>query len=229
MSTPSTTDTAQELSVSERLMTALAGLWRAVQAQHGEVPEVVFTLGSGTVGRRRTVKHGHFASRRWAKRGGEQQAEGSVHEVDIGGEGLVRGAEEVLGTVLHEAAHALAEVRGERDTNDGGRYHNQKFAALAREVGLDVANSGKTAGWNATSVPAATAQLYATQLDALDQALTVYRVPEPVRPAGSAPAGRLLKAQCGCAKPINIWGARSTFESEVVTCSRCEEPFTLTR
>jgi len=37
-------------------------------------------------------------------------------EVFVGGEGLARGLADVHGTLLHEAAHALADVRGIKDT-----------------------------------------------------------------------------------------------------------------
>jgi len=48
-------------------------------------------------------------------------------EVFVGGEGLARGPAEVLGTLLHEAAHALADVRGIKDTSRQGRWHNARF------------------------------------------------------------------------------------------------------
>jgi hypothetical protein len=35
-------------------------------------------------------------------------------------------------TILHEAVHALAHVRGVKDTSRGGKYHNKReFVALA--------------------------------------------------------------------------------------------------
>ena len=38
--------------------------------------------------------------------------------------------------MLHEGAHALAVVRGVRDTSaEGNRYHNKRFVALAIEMG----------------------------------------------------------------------------------------------
>ena len=57
----------------------------------------------------------------------------------ISGEGLARTPREVLGTLLHEAAHALAAARGITGTSRQGRYHNKKYARLADELGLDVA------------------------------------------------------------------------------------------
>jgi integrase len=77
------------------------------------------------------------------------------HEVLVGGEGLHRSPLEVLGTLLHEAAHGLACARSIQDTSRGGRYHNRRYATLARELGLDVA-AVKPIGWSAT-VPEPTA------------------------------------------------------------------------
>lgn len=214
-------------SVSERLVTALADTWRAIQARHPDLPEVVFVFGSGATGRRKTIKHGHFASRRWARReagGGEEKR---VHEVLVGGEGLVRGPLGVLETALHEAGHVLAEVRGIDDTSMGGRYHNRKFAAVARELGLDVADNGGSNGWSGTSVPEATARLYAPQLEVLAGALSVYRLPDPGNEPGSAATGRMRAAVCGCARPRRFRIARGVLELGAITCGVCGEPFTL--
>jgi hypothetical protein len=39
--------------------------------------------------------------------------------------------------MLREAIHALAYVRGVKDTSRGGKYHNKReFVALAGELGL---------------------------------------------------------------------------------------------
>jgi hypothetical protein len=70
----------------------------------------------------------------------------------VSGEGLQRGPVDVLGTLLHEAAHGLAYVRKVSDTSRQGRYHNRRCATLARELGLEVAHLDPI-GWSATSVP----------------------------------------------------------------------------
>jgi hypothetical protein len=62
----------------------------------------------------------------------------------------------VLGTLLHEATHGLAHARGIRDTSRQGRYHNKRYAQLATELGLQVAEVDPI-GWSATSVPETTA------------------------------------------------------------------------
>ena len=66
------------------------------------------------------------------------------------------GAVDVLGTLLHEASHALAHVRGIKDTSRQGRYHNRRFRDLAAEVGLAV-REVPVIGWSDTHVPDATA------------------------------------------------------------------------
>jgi hypothetical protein len=66
----------------------------------------------------------------------------------------------VLGTLLHEAAHGLAQARSVQDASRGGRYHNRRYATLARELGLEVATV-KPIGWSATIVPDHTATAYA--------------------------------------------------------------------
>jgi hypothetical protein len=56
----------------------------------------------------------------------------------VSGEGLQRGPVDVLGTLLHEAAHGLAYARKVSDTSRQGRYHNRRYATLAGELGLEV-------------------------------------------------------------------------------------------
>src|SRR6266700_2169878 len=99
------------------LVAALERAWTAIRARHPQVPEVVMAVASGSVGRRGELKLGHFADRRWTVTTAERP------ELFVGGEGLAAGAVEVLGTLLHEAAHGLAATRGIQDTSRQGRYH----------------------------------------------------------------------------------------------------------
>jgi hypothetical protein len=66
------------------------------------------------------------------------EAAASLSEVFITADGLAGSATEVLGTLVHEASHAIAFQRGIKDTSRQGRYHNKRFKALAEEVGLAV-------------------------------------------------------------------------------------------
>ena len=140
-------------------------------------------LASGSVGAPRgALKLGHFAAMRWthAQHGqpGEssrvQAAAGALPEVLVGGEGLVLGAVDVFGTLLHEATHALAHVRGDEGHSRQGRYHNRRFRDLAAEVGLDV-REVPVIGWSDTHVPDTTRAEYADTVKALAAALTIHR------------------------------------------------------
>jgi hypothetical protein len=139
----------------------------------------------------------------------------------VGGEGLQRGALEVLGTLLHEAAHGLAQARSIQDTSRQGRYHNRRYATLARELGLEV-TSVKPIGWSATTVPEQTATAYAGQLEELAAALVLWRRQE--HRIGTGPRARnLLPAACGCGRRIRV--AKATLADAPILCALCEEPF----
>ena len=112
------------------IVRVLEDIWRTIRARHGEVPAVVIIIASGT--ERKQPVWGHHAPGRWYA-GAEQRA-----EIMISGEGLGRTPRDVLGTLLHEAAHALAAARGIKDTSRQGRYHNTNYKALAEELGMTV-------------------------------------------------------------------------------------------
>ena len=85
------------------------------------------------IGQRGALLLGHLAPERWEPADGRGEL---VHELLIAGEGLARGAVDVLTTQLHEAAHALALARAIDDTSRDGRYHNKRYRDLAEELGL---------------------------------------------------------------------------------------------
>jgi hypothetical protein len=126
---------------------------------------------------------GHFAAERW-QRAHEREAS-YVHEVLIGGEGLQHGAADVLATLLHEAAHAIANVRQIKDTSRQGRYHNTRYKRLAQELGLTVERDEQI-GCSLTTLPHRTAKHYAPTIRQLDRAITLHRRSEDQ--GGDAPA-----------------------------------------
>ncbi len=196
------------------LVAALERTWAAIRARHPQVPEVVMAVASGSAGRRGELKLGHFAERRWTVATAERP------ELFVGGEGLAAGPVEVLGTLLHEAAHGLAATRGVQDTSRQGRYHNRRYAALASELGLTVQRAGAR-GWTATQVPTDTEAAYAAVVDDLARALVLWRRAE--HPGPGKRAGNLLAAVCGCGRRIRA--ARSTLAQAPVVCGRCGGPF----
>jgi hypothetical protein len=127
-------------------------------------------------------------------------------EVLVSGEGRQRGGPvDVLGTLLHEAAHGLARPRKVSETSRQGRYHNRRYATLARELGLDVAQV-QPIGWSATSVPEHTATRYTEVLAELAAALVLWRRAEEASLAGPLPPRPAPVA----AAVVSEWPARSS-------------------
>jgi hypothetical protein len=202
-------------AAASAVVAALEQAWTAIRARHSEVPEVVVILGAGSEARRGLFKWGHFAAARWHVAGANRP------EVLVSGEGLDRGARPVLATLLHEAAHGLANTRQVKDTSRQGRWHNQRFATLARELGLTVSFDTKT-GWSQTSLSGQLADRYAEQLTRLDAALGLWRHAE--RPHGPAATSRnLLACSCACGRKLRV--ARATLEQAPIICGACDQRF----
>lgn len=206
--------TRQDATISPRLVTALDRTWAAIMARHPDVPAVVIALGSGSGGRR--LKLGHFAPDRW------QRSDGRLPELFVGGEGLARGARDVLGTALHEAAHGVASVRDIRDTSRQGRFHNTRYRVLAEELGLTVAQAASI-GWSDTTVPDVTAALYRAELRRLDEALVAWRHADGRGRGGRASNNNGVAARCGCDRRIRVAG--SVLEAGPITCGLCGTDF----
>jgi hypothetical protein len=250
------------------LLAALEATWAAIRDRHPQVPEAVIVLASGSVGAPRgALKLGHFAAMRWTtapaadgpdqtgpQTGAQTGPQAGIQdggpgvalpEVFVGGEGLARGAVDVLGTLLHEATHALAHVRGIQDCSRQGRYHNRRFADLAHELGLLVTQRPGI-GWSDTHVPDVTRADYVDALATLNAAITLHRRAEHTvrpfpgdddQPTGSptgtdtgADAGpgscNGTAARCGCGRRIRV--TASVLALGPITCGLCGHLFTTT-
>jgi hypothetical protein len=209
-----TTTTAPEVAASA-VVAAMEHAWTAIRTRHAEVPEVIVVLGAGSEARRGLFKLGHFAAARWQVNG-QRRA-----EVLVSGEGLQRGAVDVLGTLLHEAAHGLADARGIKDTSRQGRYHNRRYARLAAEVGLDVACDPST-GWSQITIPDRLAEVYADVLGDLAAALNLWRYAEQQHPIQTG-SRNLLACACSCGRKLRV--AKQTLAQAPILCGACEQPF----
>lgn len=241
-----TTPAPSTPSATVPLLAALDQAWQAIRAQHPDVPAVVLAIGSGTLGERPGVTRlGHYAAGRWATAdpGEASTADGTaVSEMFVGGEGLARGARDVLATLLHEAAHGIAHTRGIADTSRRGQYHNARFATLAREVGLDVTQLPRI-GWSGTTLPDTTAQTYADELAELAARITVWRrsehearltgpgtggTGEDGEDDGEQPKDRNPQAAlCGCTPPRRIRVAPGVLALGGIFCELCGEEFAI--
>jgi hypothetical protein len=127
------------------------------------------------------------------------EAAASLSEVLITADGLAGSATELIGTLVHEAAHAIAFQRGIKDTSRQGRYHNRRFKAIAEEIGLDVRRDPGL-GWSVTTLSDPTAASYRDARSELAGALRAAGQHE-LQSASPAPSPRrvgiALVCECG--------------------------------
>lgn len=221
-------------TVATPLVQSVENAWSAIQEVNSDVPDVVVTFGAGLVSR--GLKLGHFAANVWT------HGDDDVHELFVGAEGLQRGAASLMGTLLHEAAHAVAEARGIKDTSRQGRYHNSAFKRIAEEMGI-VVEHDDSLGWSSTTIPDETAARYEGAILDLDASITAYRkgfefmlTPGPTGTTGTgtvrvpkvAPGRKSnnngVSAHCGCGRKIRI--SQTALDLGGITCNVCGEEFT---
>ncbi|MFF0794179.1 hypothetical protein [Streptomyces spiralis] len=223
-----------------RIITALESTWGAIQKHHPDVPDVVIVTGTGQ--KRRSTKRltlGHHAADRWL----DAAAAGRRAELFVSGEAIAKGGETVVETMLHEAAHALAAVRGIQDTSCAGRWHNRKYAALAQELGLEPPKrAAKVVGFSEALITAATVNRYAAQIRKLDTAALAHiEAPEddetepgedqeqdennPGPRGGRGRAGKRLAVECGCETPRRMQVTPAFLEEAPVLCGKCRQEF----
>ena len=155
---------------------------------------MVVVLGAGSIGAPSgRLRLGHFGAMRWADGAAARER---LAEVFVGGEGLARGPVDLLGTLLDEAAHAIAHVRGIKDSSRQGRWHNTKFKALAEELGIEVAKH-PAIGWSPTTLPERTQPLYAPTVVDLSKALRLYRSAEITGGESRKPGPPACVCSCG--------------------------------
>jgi hypothetical protein len=199
------------------LLAALEQCWAAIRDRHPEVPAVVLVVASGSPARAsQNLKWGHFATSRW------QRGDARLPEVLVSGEGLSRTPGEILTTLLHEAAHGLADARHIEDTSRQGRWHNKHFAAHAQEMGLTPSKDPKI-GWSPCTLRPETADHYAAQLDRLTAALGAYRHAELIATKTRTNNNNGVSAECGCARKVRV--SRAVYEAGPILCGLCDTRF----
>ena len=199
---------------ASRILKILEDTWLEIRRWHPEIPPAVIIIASGTSGKH--PRWGHHAPGRWNV-GGIQRA-----EIMISGEGLRRTAEEVLATLLHEAAHAMASEHGIKDTSRQGRYHNKHFKTHAEQLGLIVTHDDHN-GWSASTITDVTKIAYARQLHDLAQAMTMWRNGETTTGPTARRNTNLIAAICPCGRSIRV--AASTLAEAPITCQACGSDF----
>lgn len=235
--------------IASPMIAAIERAWAAIAANHPELPSVVVTMATGTRGKGQRIVAGRFSRDVWAHReaasanalevGAEAAA---LHgEIFLGAEGLARPAHEVFASLLGQAAHALAEARGEKSSSRQGRFLNSTFARLCDELGVITQHMGRAIGYEVVGLTDETMITYAGEIFELGMAITHTRtmpadvvVPaadrEPAPVSGgvavSAPVVRKRPgARCSdeCGREVHI--ARKDLAEAAIVCGRCLTPF----
>ena len=214
-----------------QIITALEQAWAAIRDQHPEIPDVVIVTGAGSNQKGLPKGYrlrGHHWPERWVT---DPDGQHRMPELFMAGELLPAGGSAVLEVMLHEAAHALAVVRGVRDCSaEGNRYHNKRFVALAAEMGLaGPARPEKVIGWSNCQVTGETAAAYGDVISAIDTARLPY-LPDSI-PPGDETAGERARATttrtsrrsaAAAGKPSNAPASRPASFSSAPSSSRTD-------
>jgi hypothetical protein len=219
-------------TISEVVL-SLEEAYQAIRERHPEVPPALVVVGPSNDSR--GLKLGHWARNSWQGEGDER-----VHELFVTAEWLERPAAEIFGTILHEAAHALATAR---DVSDCVRQrHNGNFKKLAEELGMTVQkHSQPSRGWAHTTPTAETLAEYKKEIAGIASAVKAYRAPiRVVRDAGKAAKAKVSSAKSmakwlASSDPVALAGALATSDNAAVVlaalakelgaaCANCGTP-----
>jgi hypothetical protein len=151
------------------LLLALDGIYASLRADHPDLPRALVTVEEphpAVTSRVACWRPGPFVTAAGIFEGRIAFGYPSAHRAVP--KTLFRGpAEVVLEVLVHEAAHALATARGVKDTSRGGTWHNERYKALAEELGLIVSKTGR-GGWDSTMPGSALLANFRRQLAGLD-------------------------------------------------------------
>jgi hypothetical protein len=183
---------------SSHLLEVLEEAWSDLRDLIAGLPPAVLLVLSAREYRRR----GHFAREAWRKRREEEL----LHEVAVH-PGMFEAPDDLLITILHEAAHALLwESRKDGDQHCcgvslSGYYHRREFRDAAVALGLKVHFLNRRYGFCVTTWPAAgVPDRYRAVLAALARFAVVatQQLPRHAAPAGVKRQVPWLLVRCAC-------------------------------
>lgn len=196
---------------------ALNELWGRLRADVPALPAIRPTVSPTA----RSSDH----SPRWTH--ADDAVTGLVVSADI----LQEGAEAVVETVLHDAAHLLNWLRDVKDVTTRGVYHNASFLTAAEEVGLvwpEGAERVSGKGFvNPTLGDAARAR-HAVDLTELPAAIgsALPHLELPATPRASRTPDRLTLS-CKCEAPRKFRISRTVAAQGPILCGVCNKEFTV--
>jgi hypothetical protein len=200
---------------------ALQSVWDAARAEHADLPAAVVTIQPP--GPRRPPP-AHNPAEWWTSGNAALVIPGRT----VTGDGDPGHA--AVHDVLHQAAHALAAVRGIADTSaSSGLYHNLDYVAVAAQVGLAFPGPRpgrkKRGGYNLPPLTEAAAARpeVAAAVRAVNQAAQAYRDADSAARAGRG--GQRLAAACECDPPRRLQVTPKQLGEGPIRCGNCGAAF----
>ncbi|MFG2292044.1 hypothetical protein [Streptomyces sp. NPDC048603] len=153
-----------------------------------------------------------------------------LQNLTISSETVAGGPEEVLTTLLHEAAHVLNWIRGEQDTARRGAYHNGVFEKAAETVGLtrpEGTPRDANRGFVGQILSDEARERHAASVTLLDEIIpaALSSLP-PTRTGPKRKNQGRTSAQCKCEPPRTFSIAESTLNLGPIVCGVCKGSFT---
>lgn len=223
MAHPKRNKSAWKYQVADRgslTVKVLEAAWDMLRHLELGIPAAVLTL----VGpRSRRSVRGYFAGSTWKLRGG------TAHEVAISPQ-LIRDPEGLLGTMLHEAAHAILFESGQNGGIGSTRYYHTKvFRDQCLTLGLRCAFLNNRYGWSVTDWPTSgVPSRYRKVLAFLRRRLPAGvggRVPRKSKGRRLPKSGH-TRLRCSCEPTARtIYVSKSTLQAAGVVCAYCGEEF----
>jgi hypothetical protein len=192
------------------IVKALEEAHSLIQKETG-APRSVISIG------RSAKVHGHFTP--WTPWGTNEKDGEKFHEIFISASSFDRGAEAILGTLLHETAHSLDLKAGRNGVSQEG-YHNKTFKATAESLGLEI-EQAKRIGWSTTKVPASCVARWQEAFNLIAEALKLVAINDSEKPKGRNKNNKVAVCQCGEKIRLSL----KTYNLTRPVCQNCESEF----
>lgn len=192
------------------IVKALEEAHALIQKETG-APRAVISIG------RSAKVHGSFTP--WTPWGTKEKDGEKFHEIFISASSFHRGAESILGTLLHETAHSLDVKAGRVGVSQEG-YHNKTFKATAESLGLQI-EQVKRIGWSDTKTPASCLKRWEKALGIIAEALKLVAVNDAEKPKGRNKNNKVAVCQCGEKIRLSL----KAYNLTRPFCQNCETEF----
>jgi hypothetical protein len=184
----------------EQVARALGRLWERIRAADSRVPEITVDLTPS--------RSSSCSSVGWDSE--------PVVGLNLQHHGENLSARQILGYLLHTAAHGAVGTAGASE----GRFHSEAYRDAAAALGLDVEFGGRGIGWDKSSLARGTLTRYRAELDQLDRAMASWE-PVSIRKGSRGP----VKMTCPCDPPRILRTSAGTAAGPGIRCEACGELF----